>query len=174
VRVIAATNRDLAEAVREGRFRRDLYYRINVFPIRVPPLSERREDIPLLVWAFVEELTRTTGTAIETISQRTMERLQRHPWPGNVRELRNVIERSMILSRGRTLKLALPETGEPVDERPLDLDEVQRGHIRRVLERTAGRISGSGGAAELLGIKPTTLRSRMQRLRLDPRSQKAR
>jgi PAS domain S-box-containing protein len=174
VRIVAATNRDLAEAVREGRFRRDLYYRLNVFPIRVPPLSERREDIPLLVWAFVEELARTTGATIDTISQRTMERLQQHPWPGNVRELRNVLERSMILSRGRTLQLALPEGGEAVDEEPLDLDEVQRRHIRKVLKRTAGRISGRSGAAELLGLKPTTLRSRMQRLGLDPKAGKAR
>jgi len=170
VRVVAATNRDLAEAVREGRFRRDLFYRLNVFPIQVPALRERREDVPLLVWAFVEELGRSTGGTIDKIPQRTMERLQQYAWPGNVRELRNVVERSMILSRGRTLQLALPEAGQSVSDDALSLDEIQRRHIRRVLAMTSGRISGRGGAAELLGLKPTTLRSRMERLGLDPRS----
>jgi formate hydrogenlyase transcriptional activator len=168
VRVIAATNQDLAQMAREGRFRNDLYYRLNVFPIRVPALSERREDIPLLVWAFVEQLSRTTGKSIDTISERTMELLQRHPWPGNVRELRNVIERSMILSRSSKLELALPEAVEEVEETLVELDEVQRRHIRKVLDRTGGRISGRQGAAAILGMKPTTLRSRMQRLGLAP------
>jgi formate hydrogenlyase transcriptional activator len=169
VRIIAATNRDLAEAVREGRFRQDLYYRLNVFPIRVPPLRERREDVPLLVWSFVETLGRDMGVTIDTISQRTMDRLQNHPWPGNVRELRNVVERSMIVSRGRTLDLALPEADESVGGESLTLDEVQRRHIRGILELTGGKISGRGGAAEILGLKPTTLRSRMERLGMDPK-----
>jgi formate hydrogenlyase transcriptional activator len=169
VRIVAATNRDLAEAVREGRFRQDLYYRLNVFPIRVPPLRERREDIPLLVWSFVETLGRDMGVTIDTISQRTMDRLQNHPWPGNVRELRNVVERSMIVSRGRTLDLALPEADESVGGESLTLDEVQRRHIRGILELTGGKISGRGGAAEILGLKPTTLRSRIVRLGMDPK-----
>jgi PAS domain S-box-containing protein len=170
VRIVAATNRDLTEAVREGDFRKDLFYRLNVFPIRVPPLRERREDIPLLVWAFVEELGRSTGRAIDRISQEAVERLQGYAWPGNVRELRNVIERSMILSHGGTLQIALPDAGESVSDEGLTLDEVQRRHIRRVLKMTSGRISGPGGAAEQLGLKPTTLRSRMERLGLDPRA----
>jgi len=169
VRIVAATNQNLAEAVRDGRFRQDLYYRLNVFPIQVPPLRDRREDVPLLVWAFVEELGHEMGVTIETISQRAMERLQQHPWPGNVRELRNVIERSMIVSRGRTLTLSLPEADEFVGGGALTLDEVQRRHIRKVLDLTGGKISGAGGAADILGLKPTTLRSRMQRLELDPR-----
>ncbi len=168
VRIVAATNRDLAEAVREGDFRKDLFYRLNVFPIQVPPLRERREDIPLLVWAFVEELGRSTGRRIDTISQGTMDRLERYGWPGNIRELRNVIERSMILSQGSTLQLVLPEARESVLDENLSLDDVQRRHIRRVLEMTGGRISGRGGAADQLGVRPTTLRSRMQRLGLDP------
>ena len=168
VRVVAATNRDLAAEVREGRFRKDLFYRLNVFPIRVPALRERREDVPLLVWAFVEELGRTTGGVIEKIPQRVMEQLQQYTWPGNVRELRNVVERSMILSQGGTLRLTLPEASESVDDEPVTLDEVQRRHIRRILEMSGGRISGPGGAAEILGLKPTTLRSRMERLGLTP------
>ncbi len=169
VRIVAATNRDLAEAVRVGGFRKDLFYRLNVFPIQVPALRERREDIPLLVWAFVEELGRSTGRTIDRISQRAMERLQQYAWPGNVRELRNVVERSMILSPGGTLQIALPDAGESFSDEELALDDVQRRHIRRVLEMTSGRISGPGGAAELLGLKPTTLRSRMERLGVDPR-----
>jgi transcriptional regulator with GAF, ATPase, and Fis domain len=169
VRIIAATNQDLAAAVREGRFRRDLYYRLNVFPIRVPPLRERREDIPLLVWSFVEAIGREMGVTIDTITQGAMERLQNHPWPGNVRELRNVVERSMIVSRGRTLDLALPEADESVGGETLTLDELQRRHIRKVLDLTRGKISGRGGAAEILGLKPTTLRSRMERLGMDPK-----
>jgi formate hydrogenlyase transcriptional activator len=156
--------------VREGRFRKDLFYRLNVFPIQMPALRERREDIPLLVWAFIEELGRSTGRAIDRISQRAMERLQEYAWPGNVRELRNVVERSMILSQGGTLQLALPDAGESVSDEALALDEVQRRHIRRILDMTSGRISGPGGAADLLGLKPTTLRSRMERLGLDPRA----
>jgi PAS domain S-box-containing protein len=169
VRIIAATNRDLAGAVRDGRFRQDLYYRLNVFPIRVPALRDRREDIPLLVWSFVETISHEMGITIDTISQRTMDRLQNHPWPGNVRELRNVVERSMIVSRGRTLALALPEADEVVGGESLSLDEVQRRHIRKVLDLTGGKISGAGGAAEALGLKPTTLRSRMEKLGMTPR-----
>jgi len=105
--VIAATNRDLSEEVRKGRFREDLYYRLNVFPIRVPPLRERAEDIPLLVWAFLEEFSTRMGKKITQVPKRTMEALQRHSWPGNVRELRNVIEHGAIVTAGRTLKVPM-------------------------------------------------------------------
>jgi transcriptional regulator with GAF, ATPase, and Fis domain len=108
VRIIAATNRDLAQAVQEGKFREDLYYRLHVFPITVPPLRERREDVPLLVWAFVQEFSRSMGKTIEAIPRRTMQALQEYPWPGNIRELSNVIERAMILSIGPTLCVEVP------------------------------------------------------------------
>jgi transcriptional regulator with GAF, ATPase, and Fis domain len=158
----------LEKAVKEGRFREDLYYRLNVFPIRVPPLRERREDIPLLAWAFVEEFGRTMGKTITAIPRATLEALQRYDWPGNVRELRNVIERAMIVTQGPTLRIELPPpagtavTGEPAED--LTLDECQRRHIRTVLEKTGWRVSGAHGAAVLLGLKPTTLESRMAKL----------
>ncbi len=172
VRVIAATNRDLRAEVDAGRFRRDLFFRLAVFPIRVPPLRERRGDVPLLVWAIVQEFSAGMNKAVETIRRSDMERLQRYNWPGNVRELRNVIERAMILCAGPTLRIKPPsgtvsEDGE--DGAVLSMDEVQRRHILKVVETAGGRIRGSGGAAELLGLKPTTLRSRMQRLGIDPR-----
>jgi PAS domain S-box-containing protein len=170
VRIIAATNIDLAQAAREGRFRQDLYYRLNVFPIEIPALRERPEDIPLLVWSFIEEIGREMGVTIENVSQGSMDRLQRRAWSGNVRELRNVVERSMIFSRDRTFILALPEVEAPGNGEDLTLDEVQRRHIRKILDVTGGKISGSGGAAEVLGLKPTTLRSRMERLGMDPRA----
>jgi formate hydrogenlyase transcriptional activator len=165
VRVIAATNRDLAKAVAEGRFREDLYYRLNVFPITVPPLRERREDIPLLVWAFVEEFSKTMGKSIKAITKSSLEGLQHYDWPGNVRELRNIVERAMITASGPTLKIDLPgTTATPVAQGLATLAEAERDHIRRVLESTGGRIRGVGGAAEILGLKPTTLESRMAKL----------
>ena len=169
VRVIAATNRDLQEEVEAGRFRRDLFFRLAVFPIRVPPLRERRDDVPLLVWSFVQELSSGMNKSVESIRKQDMERLRRHRWPGNVRELRNVLERALILCTGPTLKVELPIAAPADDDGVLPMDEVQRRHILKALEVAGGRIRGSGGAAELLGLKPTTLRSRMQRLGLDPR-----
>ena len=167
VRVIAATNRDLAKAVAEGRFREDLYYRLNVFPITVPPLRERREDVPLLVWTFVEEFSKAMGKPVEAIAKSSLQALQQYQWPGNVRELRNVIERAMILANGPTLKIDLPgATATPVYRGLATLAEVEREHIQRVLESTGGRIRGGGGAAEILGLKPTTLESRMGKLGL--------
>jgi formate hydrogenlyase transcriptional activator len=171
VRVIAATNRDLAAEVKEGRFRRDLYYRLSTFPIRVPPLRERRDDIPLLTWALVEELGAAMHREVERIPRRVIEALKAYDWPGNVRELRNVIERAMIRCSGGTLEIGLPD-GTAADtqaEAATSLDEAQRRHIRKVLESTSGRISGRGGAAEMLGLRPTTLRSRMKRLGMDVR-----
>ena len=172
VRVIAATNRNLEAEVEAGRFRRDLFFRLAVFPIRVPPLRERRGDVPLLVWAIVQELGTGMNKAVEKIRREDMDRLQRYGWPGNVRELRNVVERAMILCSGPTLHVVPPgklQSENGGDEGLLSMDEAQRRHILRALEASGGQIRGSGGAAELLGMKATTLRSRMERLGLDPR-----
>jgi transcriptional regulator with GAF, ATPase, and Fis domain len=164
VRVIAATNRDLAKAVSEGSFREDLYYRLHVFPITVPTLHERQEDIPLLVWAFVRELEKTMGKRITTIKQARMEEMQRYPWPGNVRELRNVVERAMIVNKDRTLNLRVPETMMPEKIQDLSLDTIERNHITTILEKTGWRVKGNNGAAEILGLHPATLFSRMKKL----------
>jgi PAS domain S-box-containing protein len=166
VRVIAASNRDLAQAVREGRFREDLFYRLNVFPITVPPLRERPEDIPLLVWAFVEKIGRTLGKTIRAIAKESMEALQRFPWPGNVRELRNIIERALITSTGPTLRVALPEVSDSPGVKSMALADVEREHILHALQLTGWRVRGKNGAAEILRLKPTTLESRMAKLGL--------
>ncbi len=169
VRLIAATNRDLADDVRKGRFREDLFYRLNVFPIHVPPLRERAEDIPALVWEFLEGLCARMGKKITQIPRATMEALQRHQWPGNVRELRNVIERVVIVTAGDTLRA--PELGDlpPITAAPQTLADVERQHILRVLEGTRGRIKGPKGAAVLLGLNPATLYSRMKKLGITPK-----
>lgn len=167
VRIIAATNQDLAELVREKRFRSDLYFRLSVFPIYIPPLRERREDIPLLVWHFVEVFNRTMGKRITRVPDATMQRLMDYPWPGNVRELRNVIERAMILSEGDTLivdDLGGGDIQKRSEEGPRSLIEVERDHILKVLQSTNWRVSGRGGAAEILGLKESTLRARMKKL----------
>jgi len=170
VRVIAATNRDLAERVEEGLFRRDLYYRLNVFSIHLPPLRERRDDIPLLTWRFVRELERKMGKKIESIPKKTMEMLQAYPWPGNVRELRNAVEQGLIVSNGPELELRSRDVGETA--LLTSLKRVERQHILAVLERTGGRVKGTGGAAEILGMKPTTLYTMMQRLGIPSRHSK--
>ena len=167
VRVIAATNRDLSEDVREGRFRRDLFYRLNVFPITLPTLRQRRSDIPLLVWHLVERLGRTLRRKIDTIPDDVMEALRNHDWPGNVRELENVVQRALIVSRGSTL--SLNEAWQPALETPVasasaTLTDVERRHIVRILDDVRWRIEGAGGAAQILGMKPSTLRSRMLKL----------
>jgi transcriptional regulator with GAF, ATPase, and Fis domain len=168
VRLVAATHRDLASAVEAGRFRADLYYRLNVFPVRVPPLRERREDIPLLVWWFVQRRQAKLGRHIEKVPRRTMESLAAYPWPGNVRELENVVERALILSPGTTLHLDDSFSGgEPVGttgRAPETIEAVERAHVAAVLDRRGGRIEGPGGAAEVLGLKASTLRSRMKKL----------
>jgi PAS domain S-box-containing protein len=167
VRVIAATNRDLAEAVAAGRFREDLYYRLNVFPITVPPLRDRREDIPLLVWSFVDEFSKAMGKSIEAVSKASLRAMGQYPWPGNVRELRNAIERAMILADGPTLAVDPPSVAPiPAHRNLATLAEVERDHIQRVLEATHWRVRGAGGAAEILGLPPTTLESRMAKLGL--------
>jgi formate hydrogenlyase transcriptional activator len=186
VRVIAATNRDLTQAVREGRFRADLFYRLNVVELRVPPLRERAGDIPQLAMFFLGRYAKKFGRPTETISAETMERLVRYPWPGNIRELQNVIERAVVLSRGPALELGrdllpasvrsdagpAPESlkAESAAERPAPasltgaLEETERAHIVAALERTDGVIEGPRGAAKLLEIHPNTLRSRMEKL----------
>jgi len=164
VRVIAATNRDLSAEVRKGNFREDLYYRLNVFHIEVPPLRERLDDIPLLVWTFANEFAEKMGKKIQTVPKRTMEALQRYHWPGNVRELRNVIEHAVIVSTSDMLKVKLPQDPRGVTSRILTLKDAERQHITKVLERTNWRIKGPHGAAELLGLKPSTLYTRMNKL----------
>src|SRR4051812_16264577 len=168
VRIIAATNRNLEDAVRDKTFREDLYYRLNVFPVVVPPLRERVEDIPALAWAFVDEFSRLFGKPIETISKETLRELQRYPWPGNVRELRNVIERAVILATGTHLVVEAPRVSDrPIPQNAMTLTELEVEHIRAVLKSTGWRVRGSGGAAERLGVKPTTLESRMARLGIE-------
>jgi transcriptional regulator with GAF, ATPase, and Fis domain len=165
VRIVVATNRDLEQMVHEGTFREDLYYRLNVFPIRVPPLRERPEDIPTLAWAFVDEFARAMGKRIESIPKDHMQALQRYPWPGNVRELRNAVERAVIIATGPRLTVHIPQS-RLTRRTPTRLDDVEREHIRSVLERTGWRVRGVGGAAELLGLKPSTLEDRMAKLEL--------
>jgi PAS domain S-box-containing protein len=165
-RIIAATHRNLEQRIAEGAFREDLYYRLNVFPILVPPLRERVEDIPLLLWRFVEEFSRTFGKRIDSIDKETVTALQRYAWPGNIRELRNVVERAMIVATSRRLSIPLPQVSAAATRRSAKLLDVEREHIRAVLESTGWRIRGSGGAADRLGLKPTTLETRMAKLNL--------
>jgi transcriptional regulator with GAF, ATPase, and Fis domain len=191
VRVIAATNRDLLQEVRDKRFREDLYYRLNVFPIRLPPLRERQDDIPLLVHFLVNKFALRIGKRLDGVSRETMRRLQEYPWPGNVRELENVLERAVILAAGATLEVApdllpakaLPASAEeraqaevavgvaaPVaapqaPSQPLPrLEAVERDHILKVLRHTNWVITGPRGAATVLGLNPSTLRSRIKKL----------
>ncbi len=163
-RLIVATSRNLEAAVREGKFREDLYYRLNVFPIHIPPLRERREDIPMLTWHFLRDLGGRMGREIETVRASTMNSFECYSWPGNVRELRNVIERHLITYNGPAFEAELPPMIRPVASAEDTAVEVERNHIHRVLERTGWRIRGHGGAAETLDLKPTTLESRMRRL----------
>lgn len=170
VRVIAATNRDLPALINAGQFREDLFYRLNVFPITLPPLRYRREDIRSLVWALVTELSGKMGKPVERIPEEDFDALEAYDWPGNVRELRNVIERSLILMEGVELRVVLPGgRGQNAGPSSRRLVEVERRHILDVLESTDNRIYGTGGAAEVLGIKPTTLYSLMARLKIERR-----
>jgi formate hydrogenlyase transcriptional activator len=164
VRVIAASNRNLARAADEGKFRKDLYYRLNVFPIVIPPLRERPEDIPLLVWAFVRHYEKKMGKRIEHIPRKIMEALQRFLWPGNARELRNVVEHAMILSSGKTLDIGMPQRASSDIPANLSLQDVERRHILDVLQKSGWRLTGQGGAAEILRLKRTTLQSKMKKL----------
>jgi formate hydrogenlyase transcriptional activator len=177
VRLIAATNRDLAAMVREQKFRSDLYYRLNVFPIRVPPLRERPDDIPLLVRHFVHQFGRRMGKTIETIPSESMDALVRYHWPGNVRELQNVVERAVIVTRGSVLNVATREFTSrsapspvpwPRHEKNIQsvLDETERQQIVQALEASNWVIAGPNGAAARLGMKRSTLHARMQKLRV--------
>jgi transcriptional regulator with GAF, ATPase, and Fis domain len=163
VRIIAATNRDLEDAVRRNTFREDLYYRLNVFPITVPPLRERAEDIPDLAWALVEELSGVLGKTVDFISSEGLGALRQYWWPGNVRELRNVIERALILASGPALTPTVPVPPIPRVFVSSRLDDLQAAYIRSVLDSCGWRIRGRDGAAARLGLKPTTLESRMAR-----------
>jgi formate hydrogenlyase transcriptional activator len=166
VRLVAATNRNLARMVEEGRFRSDLFYRLNVFPLLVPPLRERPEDIPLLVRHFTHLHAKEYNKCIADIAGKTMDALCRYHWPGNVRELANLIERGVILSRGSTLEIPLVEL-KPSNEPPsgeLCLRDFEREHILRVLDESDWVIAGPSGAAAKLGMKRTSLQYKMQKL----------
>ena len=170
VRIIAATNRDLLKAVREGTFREDLYYRLSVFPIRLPPLRERAEDIPLLARFLTRRFASRIGKQIDSIAQETMDALMTYSWPGNVRELENVLERAVILSSGRTLELNLSTLLESaptaVSQPAVTLESMERNHILTVLQQTRWTIDGPQGAAKILGLHPNTLRSRLKKMGL--------
>jgi transcriptional regulator with GAF, ATPase, and Fis domain len=166
VRIIAATNRDIGQEVEDGKFRRDLFYRLNVFPIVIPPLRERPEDIPLLVRAVVKEFQKRMGKEVESIPKKTMQTLQAYSWPGNVRELRNLIEHAMIVSQGKTLDVQVPKRASSETYPAGKLEDMERRHVMAVLEKTGWRISGHGGAAEVLGLKRTTLQAKMKKLGL--------
>ena len=165
-RIVATTNRNLEEEVRKGRFRQDLYYRLNVFPLTVPPLRQRKADIPPMVKVFVERYARKLGRQITSIQASTMEALENYPWPGNVRELESVIERAVILCPGPVLHLEdkLELSASPQSSTPRTLEEVEQKQILAILSETRWRIEGRDGAAEILGLHPSTLRARMHKL----------
>jgi formate hydrogenlyase transcriptional activator len=166
VRIVATTNRDLEEEVRKGRFRQDLYYRLNVFPITVPPLRQRKEDIPLMVQAFTERYSRKLGKEIKSIQKEALKALQDYPWPGNVRELESIIERSVILCSGPVLQLAdkLEISSPQLSSVVRTLEDMERNQILKILSETRWRIEGKDGAAAILGLHPSTLRARMHKI----------
>ena len=164
VRVIAATSKNLQQAVREGKFRDDLFFRLNVFPITIPPLRERRGDIPPLVWHFVNELSQRMGRSIESIQGSTMDAFKSYYWPGNVRELRNLIERFLITSTSKVFRATLPTLDTAASANCQTCEEAERDHILHVMEVVGWRVRGEGGGAQILNLKPTTLESRMQKL----------
>jgi len=168
-RVIAATNRNLKKAIEKGEFREDLYYRLHVFPLQVPPLRDRKEDIPLLAQHFVKKYSSRFGRTVSLITKKVMKELCAYSWPGNVRELENVIERAMITSLGNKLNLgnALPiATKSQLKNEFCTLEELERSHILKTLKHTHWKVSGKGGAAQLLGLKRTTLEARMKKLNI--------
>jgi formate hydrogenlyase transcriptional activator len=170
VRLVAATNCDMEQMMDGKQFRRDLYYRLKVFPIRVPPLRERREDIPLLVQHFTQKYARRMNKQIDTIRESTIQQLQRWWWPGNVRELENLIERSVILTRNSVLSVSLPERmNTAIDAAAVVGEFHEQKRIEETLRETRGRIAGPNGAASRLGMKRTTLGDRMIKLGIDPR-----
>jgi len=183
--VIAATNRNLEDAVRQGAFRSDLYYRLNVFPITMPPLREREGDVAVLVRHLVKHLSQKLGRTIDTIPQETMAKLRNYPWPGNIRELRNVIERAVIITRGSTLRLIDDLDAQAVElemqtraaaataqfvgsvSRTETLEQTEFNVIVRTLKNVHWKLEGPGGAAELLNLHPSTLRSKMRKLGIE-------
>jgi formate hydrogenlyase transcriptional activator len=170
VRLVAATNRDLEQMMAERQFRSDLYYRLNVFPIRIPPLRERREDIPVLVRHFTQKYARRMGKRIETVPAEAVQKLMSWHWPGNVRELENLIERSVILSHNSVLEVSLPEkAGGAIDAAAVVGRHEERERIVSVLRETKGRVSGPNGAAVKLGLNRSTLHYRMERLGISAR-----
>ena len=166
VRIVATTNRNLEEETRKGRFRQDLYYRLNVFPIMIPPLRQRKEDIPLLVEALVDRYAKKFGKRITSVPKKTMKVLQDYPWPGNIRELEHVLERAVILCPGPVLVLAdkLDIFSHPLSSGMRTLEETDDNQIRKILSETRWRIEGKDGAAAILGLNPSTLRARMHKL----------
>ena len=173
VRVIAATNRDLAKEVKDGNFREDLFFRLNVFPLHLPSLSERKEDIPEIATNFVSKISKRMGKKITEISSESIDHLKNYEWPGNIRELRNIIERAVILCKTSKLEVEIPTnpfastSSEQKDSDATDslsLSEIEKAHILKILEKTNWRIRGTEGAAQLLDLKPTTLESRMLKL----------
>jgi formate hydrogenlyase transcriptional activator len=169
--MVAATNCDLQKMVAEKQFRSDLYYRLNVIPIRIPPLRERPEDIPLLVRYFAQKYARLTQKRIESISAASMRNLARWHWPGNVRELENLVERAVVLSRGEKLEILVPELADgSMSTAAAGLDKFDKQDtIVRILKDTKGRVGGPDGAAARMGLKRTTLITRMKKLGIDPR-----
>jgi len=168
VRIIAASNRNLEEEIKNGTFREDLFYRLNVFPIKIPPLRQRKEDIPLLVNHFVAKFNKKMGKQIEIVPKDTLNELQGYRWPGNVRELESVIERAVIISQGKMLQVldsfeTYQKAEEPSGFEIKSLEELEQDHIHRVLQKTGWRIEGEKGAAVLLGLNPSTLRARMRK-----------
>jgi transcriptional regulator with GAF, ATPase, and Fis domain len=168
VRIIAATNRNLADEVKNGTFREDLYYRLNVFPITMPPLRQRTDDVPLLVNHFVAKFNKKIGKRIETISKDTLNSLQGYSWPGNVRELESVIERAVIITQGTSLQVldrfeSFPKIEDSTGQEIKALVELEHDHITQVLKKTGWRIEGKNGAAVILGLNASTLRARMRK-----------
>lgn len=173
VRIIAATNRNLASEVEKGNFRSDLYYRLNVFPISIPRLRERLEDIPYLAAHFIERIAKKTGRNVNAISKSALNKLMAYPWPGNIRELEHLIERSMLLAQGDILKeIHLPKidiaeiTSQGTEQKIKTIFENERDHILSILKRCNGKISGPGGAAEILNIPATTLNSKIKKFKI--------
>ena len=165
-RIIAATHRNLEQKVADGTFREDLYYRLDVFPIAVPPLREREDDVTLLVKRFVSEFSQAFGKRIDVVDEDSMAALRQYAWPGNVRELKNIVQRAIITTNGHRLVIPTPRTIVSTATRSARLSDVERDHIRTVLESTGWRVRGSAGAADRLGLKPTTLETRMAKLGL--------
>jgi transcriptional regulator with PAS, ATPase and Fis domain len=172
VRIIAATNRELLKEIEKGRFRNDLYYRLYVYPITIPPLRNRKEDIPELIEIFVKHYTKKHLKSISKVSKLVVNELTNYPWPGNIRELENVLERAVIVCNADTIKIKDigPVISEPNQSKRINkldilpLEELEREHILRALNHTNWKIHGASGTAELLGINPSTLRSRIKKL----------